>query len=247
MKALILAAGMGTRLQHHTQTIPKCLVHVGGKSILQYQLEALYANGLRDIIMVIGYQGDKIREYVSSLQLPGLRIAFIENAEYSTTNSAYSFLLASDHLQGETYLHLNCDLLFHADLLHDFLQSGHDNVLLVDNRIPLNDSMEQVIVQQDKIVQMDKANLPGAMGRGSGLAKISSGALDLLRQRALYHLQRGEKNQHCYGLIRWALNLTDFHGFVSPHFFREINTLSELEEAESTLREFQKRNQNGST
>ena len=66
MKALILAAGLGSRLKHRTEDRPKALTIVCGKPILSYQIEVLLEEGIRDITIVIGYKGEKIIEYLSS-------------------------------------------------------------------------------------------------------------------------------------------------------------------------------------
>ena len=75
MKAMILAAGLGSRLQSLTKFKPKALIEVAGKPIMAYQLDALIANGISHIGVVTGYQGDKIRSFVSKFY-PNLRVCF---------------------------------------------------------------------------------------------------------------------------------------------------------------------------
>ena len=105
MKTMILAAGLGSRLVHKTRQIPKALVPVNGKPIIKYQIDNLLKAGLKDLIIVIGYQGEQIQQYVTET-FPELAVTFIENSEYETSNSSYSFWQAKDLIATNTYIHL---------------------------------------------------------------------------------------------------------------------------------------------
>ena len=128
MKALILAAGLGSRLQSLTKFKPKALIEVAGKPIMAYQLDALIANGISHIGVVTGYQGDKIRSFVSKFY-PNLRVCFFDNPIYDKSNSAYSFWLAKDFVIDSSYIHLNCDIVFSHRLLQYVIQNQNQNVL----------------------------------------------------------------------------------------------------------------------
>src|SRR3989344_5743669 len=117
--ALILAAGRGKRLMPYTADRPKCLVEVGGKPILYYQLKALEKYGIVDITIVIGYLEDKIQEYARA-HFPRLSFNFIKNDLYSTTNDIYSFYLAKDICGGD-FIQVDADLLFHSGILNSVL------------------------------------------------------------------------------------------------------------------------------
>ena len=90
MKAFILAAGVSRRLYPHTYNVPKCLLDVGGKPIIHYQLEALKKNSVSDITMVVGYQRDMLMEHVTK-NFPDLNFDFIINNHF--LNSLSIFLL----------------------------------------------------------------------------------------------------------------------------------------------------------
>ncbi|MEK7480821.1 MAG: phosphocholine cytidylyltransferase family protein [Patescibacteria group bacterium] len=97
MQAIILAAGQGSRLRPLTQEIPKCLVEVGGKSILARTLEALMENGVHDVVFTTGYREEKIRAFVAATY-PALRPLYIKNDRYQETNYIYSLWLARAHI-----------------------------------------------------------------------------------------------------------------------------------------------------
>lgn len=125
MRAIILAAGSGTRLSPLTNGRPKCLVPVGERLLIDYQLAALAAVGVEDIILVVGYEAEQVRRHC------GPHRRYIDNPDYQTTNSIYSLFLAADALATDTFL-FNCDILFHADILKRMLSAG-PNVVAVDS------------------------------------------------------------------------------------------------------------------
>ena len=238
MKALILAAGVGSRLKEKTIDMPKCLVNINGKPILEHQLNSLLANEIKDIVIVIGYKGDKIKEFISTHSIfKDLDITFVENHDYATTNSSYSFWLARNHIKDSQYLHFNCDIVFDPKLLTKLINYPGENVLLVDRKVQLDESMEQVLLDDDRIIFMDKANITNAAGRGSGMAKLSPTAISLMLANVHGHITAGNKNQHCHGLMRYALQEVPFHA-LDPEgiFFKEINNQEELQIAEDGMR-----------
>lgn len=241
MKALILAAGIGSRLGDITKELPKCLVPVAGKPILEYQLDALLANGITDVALVLGYKKEKILTFIESKEkYKHITFTFALNPEYATTNSSYSYWQARSLVGQEPYIHLNCDMVLFPPLIKQLKESPFDNAILVDRNVKLDASMEQVILEKDdkghRIVKMDKANLPGAMGRGSGMAKLSPTAVVVMKERVAGFVAKGDKNQHCHGLMRHALTQVPFYALdASDLLFREINTQEELKEAEEVI------------
>jgi choline kinase len=234
MKALILAAGMGTRLGKNTRDIPKCLVEVGGKPILGYQLEALMQNGVNDLIIVIGYKGHKIKEYVRKVW--GLRVKFVVNMDYAKSNSSYSFWLARELVGNGTYIHLNCDIIFSGRLLENVIKSNYGDVIVIDHKITLADNMEQVILEGDKIVKMDNVHFKAAMGKAVGIAKFSQKNVQWIVKRVGEHIECGDKNQNFFGVIREAVKHHDFFGLSSgDELLIEVNSSEDLRKARSIL------------
>ena len=130
MKAIILAAGSGIRLLPMTSGLPKCLVNVQGKPILEYQLEALNNVEIDECVVVVGYRGEQIRGFFGD-QFKGVSLSFVENRLYSETNNIYSLWLAREDLDGDILL-LEGDLIFENALLEDVVLCGGSNVAVVD-------------------------------------------------------------------------------------------------------------------
>jgi len=127
MRAIILAAGSGRRLQAVAGDNPKCLVRVGGRTLLERQIAALQACGLDAITVVAGFQAARVADACQA------QASVLENARFAETNSLYSLWLAGPLLAGG-FVVLNGDVLFHPQLLADLLCDRHDAALLVEYR-----------------------------------------------------------------------------------------------------------------
>jgi len=141
MKAVILAAGQGTRLRPLTNHLPKCLVEVHGKPLLQYQLESLERVGIRDCVIVVGYLGHLVERRFGR-RFGSVRITYITNEIFETTNNIYSLWLARREMNDDVLL-LECDLLFDEDLLRDLKLSLCPDVAVVDG---FNSSMDGTVI-----------------------------------------------------------------------------------------------------
>ncbi len=119
--ALLLAAGAGTRLNcaAETEATPKCLLDVGGLSILERLVGSLSANGICRLVIVTGYMEKRIRDAVTQI-VSDMQIETIENSDYATTNNIYSLWLARYKIR-EPFLLFESDLVFEASLLPKML------------------------------------------------------------------------------------------------------------------------------
>ncbi|GMQ87477.1 MAG: hypothetical protein BMS9Abin08_0681 [Gammaproteobacteria bacterium] len=117
--ALLLAAGTGTRLRPLTRNAPKCLTEVGDRPILDRLVHNLRAKGFNRLVVVLGHQGDQIREFLRH-KVGDMRVDYVFNPEYRTTNNLYSLWLARQQIQ-EPFLLVESDLVFEARMLDDML------------------------------------------------------------------------------------------------------------------------------
>lgn len=168
MKAIILAAGNGTRLNGGT-AIAKCLMPIGGTSLIRRQIRSLRQCGVSEIVVVVGYQQDRVREEC------GDTIQFVENPWYRDTNSLYSLWLAREHLT-DGFLVLNSDVLFHPAMLRDLVESHHQAALLMAHRsasTPLGEEEMKVKVAGSRVTDISKEIDPDeADGESVGIAKF---------------------------------------------------------------------------
>lgn len=176
MKGIILAAGTGTRLNGSVR--PKCLVEIGGMSLLRRQIRALRRSKINDIVVVLGFEGNSVRKECDE------NVHFVENPRFAQTSSLYSLWLARHHLT-EGFVVLNSDVLFHPQILEDLLRSSHDNALLIsyqrETAEPLGDEEMKVKVKEDVVVDISKEMNPlEADGENVGIVKFSPAGAKLL-------------------------------------------------------------------
>lgn len=131
MQGLILAAGMGKRLKGLTQNNTKCMVEVNGVALIERMLHQLEQLHLSRIVIVIGYEGQKLIDFIDTLDI-STPIRYVNNPIYDKTNNIYSLSLAKDYLLKEDTLLLESDLIFEDSVLQVLLDDSRDTLALVD-------------------------------------------------------------------------------------------------------------------
>lgn len=135
MQAIILAAGMGKRLKSYTKDATKCMVKVNGKTLIEYTIEALAANKIRRLVVVVGYKGALLKDFIASKfnekNLNGMKIDYIENPVYDTTNNIYSLFLAGSEMAKDDTILLESDLIFKPEILKRLIASPDKNLAVV--------------------------------------------------------------------------------------------------------------------
>ena len=154
MKAVILAAGRGTRIRSVHGERPKCLIEVDNTTILDHQLEALSMVGINDVAIVVGYEKEQIIAHVNARRLLTQKILFIENSAFAITNNIYSLWLALDWLRGDSFIVLNADVIFDPEILDLAIRTQTAISMIVD---PLwRDETMKVIIVDDRVTKMSK-------------------------------------------------------------------------------------------
>ena len=131
MQAIILAAGMGKRLKELTQNNTKCMVKVNGVTLIDRMLHQIEKHCLSRIIIVVGYEGQKLIDYIGTLDIQ-TPLVFIDNPIYDKTNNIYSLALAKDWLCKEDTLLFESDLIFEDSVLDALIDDPRDTLALVD-------------------------------------------------------------------------------------------------------------------
>jgi choline kinase len=169
MKTVILAAGAGSRLKPLTDHVPKCLLKVGVKCILEMTIENLLATNNSEIIIVTGYLENKIREFIRE-RFPHLQITYIYNKLYASTNNIYSLWLAKDEVLGDDMMMLDSDIVFDERIISKLQNSGYKNCLAL-KRHEVHD--EEIKVKTDAhgcVIEIGKeVNVSQAAGESIGI------------------------------------------------------------------------------
>jgi choline kinase len=186
-KAIILAAGQGTRLRPYTDTVPKCMVEAAGRPLLLWHLDTLEACGIKDITIVAGYKADKITDP---------RVSKIVNERYASTNMIESLFTAEQKLTGDVIIAYG-DIVYSKDVLKQLMNDERDIVVACDDDWeaywserfddPLSDAETFVKGTDGKVESLGKKTKDKLQVQGQyiGLIKLSSSGCERLKK--LYH------------------------------------------------------------
>jgi len=255
-KALIIAAGMGRRLQPYTDEMPKCLVPIRGRSILARQLDAFRAHGVERFVIVRGYKADVLERRKAEL---GEGVSFVENTEFSTNNILQSMFKAGAEL-GEALYVTYADIVFATGVVGALAAAEGDFSLIVDRDFakiyegrtlhPLPEAEVCAVDASGKMTAVGKRSTPveQAYGEFIGLAKLSrAGAAKLADAYARVAATYAGRETEPFGRNTWrGAYLTDLfeHLIGEGQIFRpvdihgqwrEIDTTQDLERAEEQV------------
>ena len=171
MNAIILAAGVGKRLWPVTQHKPKCLIEIGGQTLLSRYLESLASVKIRQATIVVGYKQDMIRAAVGS-HCHGVDLSYLVNEEFHR-GSISSLWIARTALSDDVVI-MDADVLFHREILRRLVASPHENCLLMDDTVKQTGEECMVVVQGDRVVALSK-KMPeryDIAGEGVGFLRV---------------------------------------------------------------------------
>lgn len=214
--ALILAAGRGKRLMPFTGDKPKCLVEVGNRPILFYQLRALEKYGIRTITITTGYQAEQIKAYAPA-HFPSLEFRFVHNDRYETTNDIYSFYLARDSWSAGGIV-LDSDVLFHPTILAKLIENPK-STLALRRGVCGDEEMKIVLTPEGCVGKISKELAPAeTVGESLGISLFRDEfnqkllpAVEVIVQAGGVHLYREAaiENAICeYGGALYGLDVT---------------------------------------
>ena len=131
MQAIILAAGMGKRLGEYTKNNTKCMLPVNGVRLIDRMLTQLSSQNLNRVVIVVGYEGTKLIEYIGNRYDNKLKIEYVHNPIYDKTNNIYSLALAKQQMMEDDTLLLESDLIFDSEMLDILVKHPDSNLALV--------------------------------------------------------------------------------------------------------------------
>ena len=229
MKAIITAAGRGTRMGPLTRNIPKCTLPLRGETILGRQLRILRGCSVFDTIIVAGF----CRKTIYNMFNRQARI--LSNPLYETTNNLYSLQIAEDFLTDDTLL-LNADGVFTEQPIRDLIAAKHEYVLGTDNNTGMREDARKVRIVDGLVIESSHA-LPSklAFGEVAGMAKIEKGGIEAFKE---VMSQMDKQDPHIF----WAdvFNPLAQQGFEVHYIlvdtpWIEIDTVEDYEEAKKLV------------
>ena len=236
--ALLLAAGSGNRLQPLTDSIPKCLIEINGRPILERLIDNLCDNGFKRLVIVVGYMHHCIRRFVNEYA-GDLTIEFITNPLYQTTNNIYSLWLARNKIQ-ESFLLVESDLVFESSQLEG---------LLYPNKIAISRMQPWM---NGTTITIDSFNRVQAFGMGGNgyteitryktvnIYSLSDSTWRKVVERLELHISSGKVNEYYEVVFKEMIadgSLSMDGVFFDPERWYEIDTPADLANAERILEE----------
>ena len=167
-RAIVLAAGRGSRLSPYSDDRPKCLIEIEGRTLIDRQIASLADCGVTDVVAVIGYRADLVRRVL------GGRVRYVENARYRETNSLYSLWMAMDELRHGAVV-LNSDVLAAPFLFERLCRAAAPDAVLVNRDHACGIEEMKVTIQDDVVVDFGK-HLPAARCHGENVGMVKFGA-----------------------------------------------------------------------
>ena len=173
MTGVILAAGMAKRLRPLTDNCPKCLLRVGGRTLLQRTVDAMLAAGIDELVVVTGYHEEMVRAFLTT-HYPQLPIHFLHNADYEHNNNIYSLWMTKPLVDGKPFLLLDSDIFFDPAILPLILAQEESALAL--NRHPLGEEEMKVVVDgEGRITEISKTcRISDALGESVGIEKMNA-------------------------------------------------------------------------
>lgn len=239
MKAVILAAGMGTRLKPLTNNLPKAFLPINGKPLIHYSLDNLKSVGITDIIIVLGFMESYFKKNLGETY-NGINIEYLVNKEFKTTGSMHS--LAQTEGINDDIILLESDLLYEKKALDTLVDSKHKDLILVAKASGSGDEAFICTNEANKIIDLGKnisnKNKKKAIGELVGISKFSKSFLNLMIKKSKEDYKKGKKNYH-YEECAFATSKKNHHPifalFCKDLTWVEIDTNNDLTRAKEEV------------
>ena len=243
-KALIIAAGLGSRLKKHTENLPKCMLDFGGKTLLQRQLDSYKINGIKNISLVRGYKKEKIN-------YKGIK--YFENSDYKNNNVLNSIFYAEKEINGNIIVSYS-DILFNQTVVERTLKSDHDISVVVDidwrgyyvgrKDHPISEAENVIFNSNNEVEKIGKINTGKEEVHGEfiGMIKLSNRGTEIFKEqfnrlKQIYWnkpFQRAKIFQKAY-LTDFIQELVDIgvkvHCIIIESGWKEIDTVEDYKKA----------------
>ena len=237
MKSVILAAGVSRRLYPLTYEMPKCLMKVGDKAILDRQLKTLQSKKISEVIIIVGYYRELIVDYVKS-HYNDLNVKFVINHHYFETNTAYSLRLCNDFINNEPFILMNADVLYPKEVLTRVIDSNYNTVLAVDIKPCGREEVKVVEGEGNRIVAIGKELIEdNSLGEFIGVAKFSKNISSKFMNSLDRLISSGGNSDYFEAAIHPLMSEHDiYYEDISDLPCIEIDFVEDLEKAQKLVK-----------
>lgn len=236
MKAIILCAGQGRRLLPYTESTPKCLLKLGEKHFIEWQIDTLKKAGIHDIVAVIGYAAQDIQAVLKTRY--GDSISTVFNPFFEVADNLASCWMAREHFKNEVIL-LNGDTLFEPAIVTALLdQDQYPITLAVDHKSNYDDDDMKVISDNNRLL---------SVGKKLTLADVNAESIGIMHFNSagskLFHDTVSQLMHNQDSLKLWYLSVIDRLGkdnhvgtrSIQGYDWTEVDFVQDLEAAQSLI------------
>lgn len=233
MQAIIMAAGKGSRLGNLTENLPKSLLEIKGRRILDINIAMLHKYGIWDITIVTGFMNEKFIEATEGI--PGITLVY--NPFYEFANVIGSYYMGMGHLHDD-FIYLHADTICAPGIFEELLNSEGDIVLPVDTK-SCDDEAMKVRLEKGKVVEITKQMLPeDAAGEFIGITKIKKNVIEDLNNATVSVLQDKIFASYFEGALQRVLDLNKYDVRMlrtNGQFWGEVDFLEDYQRVEKNI------------
>ncbi|MDP2210184.1 MAG: phosphocholine cytidylyltransferase family protein [Candidatus Aquicultor sp.] len=199
MKAVILLAGLGNRLQPLTLTTPKSLLPIGNSNTLEHMIRKLIKHDVSSFVIVCGHMQKEIQNYLEHT-FPLLNLTIVTNDYYRTTNTGYSLMLAKEYLQDETFIKLDGDVIFQEEIIKKLVAAEDGLSYVCVDSTAVDEEVIKVQCGADGNVTRIGNKLPvaGAVGESIGIERIGKRSSAALFEMLEKMMENSDNYQNYY-------------------------------------------------
>lgn len=234
MKAVILAAGLGSRLRPITDEVPKCMVPVNGIRIIDKQIDNLVRSGVNDIFVVSGYKSEILEAHLKK-NWPFVKM--VTNERYAETNNMYSLFLVRDYVCGQEFLLMNGDVYFDQDIVVGMLKGDDISKIACDRSQYLEESMK-ITIDNEKVNHISKKiSEADHFAVSIDVYRVSEkDSKTLFREVEDTILNRKDENSWTEVALDKVFDKTNFYPYIIKDRWFEIDNHDDLAKAEEIFR-----------
>ena len=196
MKAIILAAGSGTRIKEITSSQPKTLLKIGNQSIIERLINQFKENGIEEVVVVTGYESDFLQNYLYKFK----NVRCIKYDNFQNTNNLYTLWSVSNEIKNNIIISF-ADLILENKIISSLIRSDGDIVMATDNSSILPDTMK-VRCEGTNLKSITLTSADEATGNFIGIGKFNNNGCEILRE----YLDKMVKKQHTKDYYTIAVN-----------------------------------------
>lgn len=233
MKVIILAAGVGSRLQPFTKNIPKPLIKIKNKEILGYQLDIFTKNGIKKFVIAVGAFKEKIITYVKN-NYPRIKVEFVYNPLYKKTNYIYTLWLTKKFVDDDIIL-VHGDLIFEESLLERIIKSPTTSVLVGQGK-KISEKDFKALIKDKRVIKIG-VNLVGKnVYQCMPLYKFKQRDFLLWLEKIEEFVEKGLTNLYAEDALNEIIDeIKIYPTYYTEELCMEVDTMEDIKKVENLL------------